>query len=106
MLHWDGVAWSVVPSPNNGSDYNQLNAVAAVSASDIWMAGGYYAPPDSLVLMEHFISPCITPTVTPTDTPVITATPGIRVLFVGAVVDTPPPGYIGKYVPKHSCSIC
>ncbi len=88
VLHWDGVAWSVVSSPNDGPDDNQLNAVAAVSASDIWMAGGYYAPSDSLVLMEHFTSPCNTPTLTPTDTPVATATPD-PCAIVGVVVPSP-----------------
>lgn len=39
--HWNGKAWSVVPSPNPGgkSATNVLNAISAVSASSIWAAG-------------------------------------------------------------------
>ena len=34
-------AWSVVPSPNVGTSHNYLNAVAAVTPSNVW-AVGYY----------------------------------------------------------------
>ena len=37
--HWDGSAWSVVPSPDLGPGTNQLNGVAAVSANDVWAVG-------------------------------------------------------------------
>jgi hypothetical protein len=37
--HWNGTSWSVVPSPNVGTLGNSLNAVAAVSATDIWAVG-------------------------------------------------------------------
>jgi hypothetical protein len=38
--HWNGHSWSVVPSPNQApTDYNELRAVAAVSANDIWAVG-------------------------------------------------------------------
>lgn len=39
--HWNGSSWSVVKSPNNGMSNNELYAVAAVSASDIWAVGEY-----------------------------------------------------------------
>jgi len=38
-MHWDGTQWSVVPSPNAGSNTNALNEVGAVSANDIWAVG-------------------------------------------------------------------
>ena len=46
-LHWDGVRWTGIPSPNPGSPAscrdsntgNELTSVAAVSASDVWAAG-------------------------------------------------------------------
>ncbi len=47
--------WSVVPSSNEGS-LSQLQAVAAVSASDVW-AVGYYLPSGSISdqpLIEHW----------------------------------------------------
>ena len=38
--HWDGTAWTVVPSPNpNPQGNNGLGAVAAVSANDVWATG-------------------------------------------------------------------
>jgi hypothetical protein len=46
--HWDGVAWSIVPSPNpgDGNNYygtpgNRLNGVAAVSTSEAWAVGEF-----------------------------------------------------------------
>jgi hypothetical protein len=44
--HWDGTAWSIVPSPSPGSVVNELRAVAAVSANDAWavgFCGGWYS---------------------------------------------------------------
>ncbi len=54
--NWNGTSWSVVTSPNPGSQYNHLNGVTAVSASDVW-AVGYYANSNSSVtqtLVEHW----------------------------------------------------
>jgi hypothetical protein len=36
--HWDGTAWSVVPSPSPGTD-NYLQGVAVVAANDVWAVG-------------------------------------------------------------------
>ena len=44
--HWDGRAWSLVPSPNVGSDWNFLYSVAAVDAHDVWAFGHHYTPPE------------------------------------------------------------
>ena len=40
-LHWNGAAWSIVPSPNDGGNNvgNHLLAAAAVSANDVWAVG-------------------------------------------------------------------
>lgn len=51
--HWDGATWSVIPTPNPGTG-SGLQAVAAVSAGDIWAVGwnntnGAYTP-----LIERF----------------------------------------------------
>lgn len=40
--HWNGTMWKIVPSPNPGSISNELRAIAAVSANDIW-AMGYFS---------------------------------------------------------------
>src|SRR5262245_27260489 len=37
--HWDGSAWTVVPSPNPGTGFNELLSVRGVSAHDIWAVG-------------------------------------------------------------------
>src|SRR5439155_1683990 len=54
--HWDGSRWSVVPSPNMNSFYNNLKAVAAVSADDIWAVGeyGYNLNWPYWTLVEHW----------------------------------------------------
>jgi hypothetical protein len=39
ILHWNGTAWSRVASANPSSAFDNLNAVSAASASDIWAAG-------------------------------------------------------------------
>ena len=38
-LHWDGAAWSVVPSPNPSAVDNELAGVGATSSSDAWAVG-------------------------------------------------------------------
>lgn len=51
--HWNGSRWSVVPSPNPSSSVNKLNAVAAVSSTDVWAVG--IAPtPTNTVLILHW----------------------------------------------------
>ena len=51
--HWDGTAWSIVPSPNPaGSDITYLTGVSAVSASDIWAVG--YSHGGAKPLIEHY----------------------------------------------------
>ena len=37
--HWDGSAWTVVPSPDVAGLNNQLDGVRAVSAADVWAVG-------------------------------------------------------------------
>jgi hypothetical protein len=37
-MHWDGSAWSVVPSPNVGSGSNELYGVRG-GGNDIWAVG-------------------------------------------------------------------
>ncbi len=40
--HWDGVHWTVVPSPSvAGADSSTLVSVAAVSANNIWAVGNF-----------------------------------------------------------------
>jgi hypothetical protein len=42
--HWDGMSWSIVPSPSPGTySGNDLHAVVAISASDVWAVGEAYS---------------------------------------------------------------
>jgi hypothetical protein len=38
---WNGTSWTIVPSPNNGTQSNALNGVTCSSASDCWAVGSY-----------------------------------------------------------------
>jgi hypothetical protein len=53
-MHWNGTAWSVVPSPNPGSWRNYLYGVAALSANDVWAVGGFGAGDVGHTLVEHW----------------------------------------------------
>jgi hypothetical protein len=54
ILHWNGTAWSQVPSPSPGNGGDVLNSVSAASATDAWAVGtyphGFNARPASLTL--------------------------------------------------------
>ena len=56
--HWNGSKWSLVPSPNNTFyTFNELLAVSATSANDVWAVGDIAGPdPDSdtFTLIEHW----------------------------------------------------
>ena len=53
--HWDGQRWSLVPSPNVGSNLNKLNAISVISSGEVW-AAGYYLDAGHLAraLTEHW----------------------------------------------------
>jgi hypothetical protein len=57
--HWNGSAWSIVPSPSfaTGGDgiQNTLNGVAAVSGTNVWAVGSHTASNGAYVtLVEHW----------------------------------------------------
>jgi hypothetical protein len=57
VLHWNGKGWRQVVSPNPGGirHVNELDAVAAKSASDVWSVGGYRnGRGEELLLAEHW----------------------------------------------------
>jgi hypothetical protein len=43
--HWNGTAWSLVPSPSPGIDGNGLLGVTAISPTDAWAVGSYSDSP-------------------------------------------------------------
>src|SRR5438034_9070727 len=50
--HWNGSRWSVVPSPNTSSSVNMINAVAAVSANDVWAVGTAPTSTDTVLILH------------------------------------------------------
>jgi hypothetical protein len=56
--HWDGTAWSIVPSPNpdgGTSGTDELVAIDGVSATNIWAVGNDDLPPaPNTLLFEHW----------------------------------------------------
>ncbi len=55
--HWDGSAWSVVPTPSPNTNNNGLNYVAAVSPVDLWAVGDQGTMGTTNTLVEHFTCP-------------------------------------------------
>jgi len=51
--HWDGTAWTVVPSPAPGS-YSVLRSVRGTSPSDVWAVGSYDAGTMNKTLILHW----------------------------------------------------
>jgi hypothetical protein len=54
VQHWDGTAWSTVPSPNPGLFENGLRGVSVVSPTDIWAVGYYVDGVTNRTLTEHW----------------------------------------------------
>jgi hypothetical protein len=53
--HWDGSQWSVIPSPNPGSDINYLYGISVASRTDVWAVGYYTSPSgDGYTLIEYW----------------------------------------------------
>ena len=67
--HYDGTAWSIVPSPNPVSVASYLSTVAAVATNDVWAAGHYLDGAFYRTLVEHWdgTSWTIVPTPNPGD---------------------------------------
>lgn len=55
IVHWDGSTWNEIASPNVGVSTNVLNAVSAVSATNVWAVGQFSAASGFLhTLIEHW----------------------------------------------------
>jgi hypothetical protein len=54
--HWDGISWTIVPTPNVGDGPNALNGIAAAGPNDIWSVGyqSVVAGSASATLVLHF----------------------------------------------------
>jgi hypothetical protein len=56
-LHWDGISWSAVKSPDPGGRMmgdNDLHGVSAVSPADAWAVGSYYSHGTYHTLILHW----------------------------------------------------
>jgi hypothetical protein len=53
IVHWDGAAWTQVPSPNPGTEAG-LRAVAPVSPSNLWAVGEYNDGTTFRTLIVHW----------------------------------------------------
>ena len=52
--HWDGSAWSLVPSPNATTGYNLLNGIEVAAANDVWAVGQAANGNIYQTLVEHW----------------------------------------------------
>ncbi len=53
--HWNGSSWSIVNSPNVGTNDNLFNGVAVVSTGNVWAVGSYINSTGSgRTLIEHW----------------------------------------------------
>lgn len=53
---WNGKNWSVIPSPNDGTNYSTLSSVAVVSATDVWAVGYSYNNTTSTSIFHTLIA--------------------------------------------------
>jgi hypothetical protein len=53
-LHWDGLTWSQVNSPNPGSNGNVLYGVSAPRSADVWAVGEMDTPTGPQTLVLHW----------------------------------------------------
>jgi hypothetical protein len=55
-LHWNGTAWSIVPTRNIGQDANELLAVDGVASNDVWAVGFGHSSSNQigLPLIQHW----------------------------------------------------
>jgi len=70
VMVWDGIEWSIVPSPNPGTRYDELDSVSCVSASECVAVGQTRTGSDTetLVLsMTGPVPPSTTTTLSPPD---------------------------------------
>lgn len=56
LEHWDGKSWKAVTSPNPSTNANVLNAVTAISSTNVWAVGDYLDTSTGIwkTLTEHW----------------------------------------------------
>ncbi len=51
---WNGTKWSIVSSPNRGTDGSTLTGISAISATNIWAVGQSFSGSTASTLVEHY----------------------------------------------------
>jgi hypothetical protein len=93
---WNGTSWNVVKSPNVGTSFNSLSAVAVVSANDIWAVGFISPTGVGQTLIEQWngtswnVVPSIDPGTTSTFLQGVAAITASNVWTVGYELNSPP----------------
>jgi hypothetical protein len=54
IFHWDGTAWSVVPSPDMNQENNYLFAVDGISSTDAWAVGFFDTGTALQTMAQHW----------------------------------------------------
>ena len=52
--HWNGSAWSIVPSPNQGGSVDYLYGIGVGGSNDVWAVGDYNTGGANQTLIEHW----------------------------------------------------
>jgi hypothetical protein len=99
---WSGSSWQQVASPNPGTSStatNNLQAVAATSASNAWAVGSYYNAPrkQTLTLIEHWNGSTWTTQASPNP-----GTVGLDFLYGVAATSTRNAWAVGQYYNGHA----
>jgi hypothetical protein len=97
-LHWDGTAWTPVPSPNSGPR-SYLRGVAATSPSNAWAVGQYGNGSQARTLILHWDGTAWTRVPSPSPGPdsflsAVAATSPTSAWAVGDVEYTTPGGIV------------
>ncbi len=66
--HWNGTAWTRVPSPDVAGGYNVLNGVTATSSRNVWAGGATGFTGHDTTLIEHWDGTAWTVVPSPTPT--------------------------------------
>ncbi len=87
--HWDGHAWRIWPTPDQGAYHNELDAVVARGPDDVWAVGHWdlHATISDEALVEHFnglrwsVVPCKHPAISHSGFTGLASVPGTHELW-------------------------
>jgi hypothetical protein len=107
ILHWNGTAWTQVPSPNANSLSSNLLGVAAISPTNAWAVGGHSKTGEgdtNKTLIEHWNGTAWTqvPSPSPVDSALssVAATSPTNIWAVGASLTN---AAVNRTLAMHRC---